>query len=192
MQLLALTFAHFLAQSLTHNFTRTHKHQRTTDALFKTNYHWRCTWKAQITMWHVRYWHVWRSHRCNIPNTEHKNIYVLYPSNNIKTKKAKQFVLHETGIEPGFVIVDDHFSQGVQHLALCTISCGSPHNYFTVTCDKFGACCCHHQPWSLKLERLRACWMAAWNFLSFYLRKLFHKFDAGQTFQAPRFSTRTS
>ena len=112
MQLLVLTLTHFLAQSLTHNFTRTHKHQRTTDALFKTNYHWRCTCKAHITMRHVRYWHVWRSHRCNTPSTEHKNIYGLKHSNNIKTKKAKQFVLHETGIEPGLMILDGRFPRG--------------------------------------------------------------------------------
>ena len=39
-------------------------------------------------------------------------------------------------------------------------------------------------------ERLRADWMAACYFLLLKLKQFFHKFDAGQTFQAPRFSTR--
>jgi hypothetical protein len=30
----------------------------------------------------------------------------------MKTKKTKQFVLHETGIEPGLMIVDGRFPRG--------------------------------------------------------------------------------
>ena len=41
-------------------------------------------------------------------------------------------------------------------------------------------------------ERLRADWMAACYFLLLKLKQFFHKFDAGQTFQAPRFSTITA